>query len=132
MSRTLFITVALAAFVFPVCAQTPQIAPVANPPQLKPLSFSIGGRVLPTPVSDPRFGARTVTYQWPGTYFEAAFAGPEVCFAIGPSDEILQVILGNQPPMPLAKPAPGVQCASGLADTPHSVRVDVVTESQDG
>jgi lysophospholipase L1-like esterase len=130
MSRTPLAILVLAASVFPAFAQTPKIEPVANPPQLKPLAFSIGGRVLPTPASDPRFGG-AFTYQWPGTYFEAAFAGPQVCFDIGKGKVILHVIVDNQPPIALPQPAPGMQCASGLANTPHTIRVDVVTESQD-
>jgi lysophospholipase L1-like esterase len=130
MSRTLFVTLALAALVFPACAQTPQIAPVANPPQLKPLSFSIGGRVLPAPVRDARFGGHTYIYQWPGTWFEASFAGSQVCFDIGKGKVILHVIVDNQPPIALPQPAPGIRCASGFANAPHTIRVDDVTENQ--
>jgi lysophospholipase L1-like esterase len=111
-------------------AQTAQIAPAAHPPQLAPLAFSVGGRVLATPTTDPRFGPHSLTYQWPGAYFEAAFSGAGVYFATGPSDEILHITLDHQPPVPLVKPAPGIYEISGLAPGPHAIRIDVVTESQ--
>ncbi len=131
MSRTPIAVLALATFAFSAFAQKPQIAPIANPPQLKPLAFSTGGRALTSPGSDPRFGGHDFTYQWPGTYFEAAFSGPQVCFNIGKGKVILHVIVDHQPPIVLAQPAPGIQCASGLANAPHTIRIDDATESQD-
>lgn len=122
--------VLLACIALPALAQTPQIAPVDHPPQLTPLAFSTGGRVLATHSADPRFGARSLTYQWPGTYFEAAFSGASVYFATGASDEILHVTLDHQPLAPMVKPAAGAYEVSGLAAGPHTIRIDVVTESQ--
>jgi lysophospholipase L1-like esterase len=124
--------VLFALLTLPAFAQTPQIAPADHPPQLTPLAFSTGGRVLSLPSTDPRFGPHGLSYQWPGTYFEAAFSGGAVYFATGPSDEILHITLDHQPPIPLAKPAPGAWQVSGLGHGPHTIRIDVVTESQDG
>jgi lysophospholipase L1-like esterase len=132
MSRRLVTASLLAGFLGTIAlAQTPQIAPALHPPQLTPLRFSIGGRVLPAPNRDPRFGGVEYTHQWPGIYFEAGFSGTEVYFATGKGDEILHVTVDHQPPVPLVKPAPGIYQVSGVAAGPHSVRIDVVTESQD-
>jgi lysophospholipase L1-like esterase len=126
------ILVLLVALALPVLAQTPRVDPAPNPPQLAPLAFSIGGRVLATPSNDPRFGPHALTYQWPGTYFEAAFSGTAVYFATGPGHEILHIALDRQPPIPLAAPVPGAYSISGLSTGPHTIRIDVVTESQSG
>ena len=115
-----------------VSAQTARIAPADHPPHLTPLAFSTGGRVETAPSTNPSFGARALTYQWPGTYFEAALSGSAVYFATGPGTEILHVTLDHQPPMPLVKPAPGAYAVTGLAAGPHTIRIDVITESQAG
>jgi len=111
-------------------AQTPHIAPAAHPPQLTPLAYSVAGRTLAAPSTDPRFGAQALNYQWPGTYFEAAFSGTAVFFATGPGNEILHITLDRQPPIPLVKPAPGAYQITGLAAGSHTIRIDVITESQ--
>ncbi|HTV15931.1 MAG TPA: GDSL-type esterase/lipase family protein [Acidobacteriaceae bacterium] len=116
----------------PALAQTPHIAPANNPPHLTPLAFSTGGRVLATPASDTRFGAHALTYQWPGTYFEAAFSGTAVDFSTGSGHEILHITVDHGSPTPLVKPAPGAYAVTGLVAGPHSIRIDVVTESQAG
>jgi lysophospholipase L1-like esterase len=121
----------VAAVTITAPAQSSPITRIDHPPQLTPLGFSIGGRVLPVANSDPRFGGVDYTYQWPGIYFEAAFSGTEVYFATGKGDEILHVTVDHQPPVPLVKPAPGVYQVSGLGPGQHSVRIQVVTESQD-
>jgi lysophospholipase L1-like esterase len=117
----------------PALAQTPQIVYAKAQPKLTPLAYSIGGRVLATPSTDPRFGSHALTYQWPGTYFEAAFSGTEVYFAVGPGDEILHITLDHRPLVSLVKPAAGsVLRVEGLTAGPHTIRIDVVTESQAG
>lgn len=116
----------------PAFAQTAHIAAVANPPQLKPLVFAVGGRVLPAAAVDARFGQHEYVCQWPATYFEAAFQGSAVYFETGPGDQILHVTLDHQPPIALVSPAPGVYGVTGLTSGPHRVRIDVVTESQAG
>jgi lysophospholipase L1-like esterase len=129
MKTTLLLFAALA---LPALGQTFRVVPAAHPPQLTPLPFSVEGRVLAAPSADARFGPHALTYQWPGTYFETAFSGAEAYFAIGPGDEILHIAVDHEPPVPLVKPAPGVYAVSGLAAGAHTVRVDVVTESQAG
>jgi lysophospholipase L1-like esterase len=122
--------IAAALLALPASAQTSPAGPAQNPPQLKPLPFSIGGRVLAMPSMDPRFGAHAFVYQWPGTYFEAAFQGTQVCFAVSAGDVILHFSLDDQPPTALVKPGPGAHCASSPVAGRHRIRVDIVTESQ--
>jgi hypothetical protein len=45
--------------------------------------MSMGGRML---VERAGNGVRSYSYQWPGTYFEAAFKGSRVYFKVGPGD----------------------------------------------
>jgi lysophospholipase L1-like esterase len=116
-----------------LCATSPTLAapiePVKTTPRtLRELPLSTGGRMLAERTGD---GARSYSYQWPGTYFEAAFKGSRVYFKVGPGDEILHVLIDNQPPVALTRPASGLYQVNGLAEGAHSIRIEVVTESQD-
>lgn len=71
-------------------------------------------------------------YQWPGVYFETAFHGQAIAFAVGPGEVILHVCVDGQPVATLVRPAPGVYRVDGLADAPHTVRIDIATEHQAG
>jgi lysophospholipase L1-like esterase len=131
LNRTLLTLLAAAALGPPAIAQTPHIDPATPPTTLTPLSFTIGGRVLTQPdPTQPSFGAKLYTYQWPGTYFEAAFTGTEVYFRIAAGDQNLHIAVDAQPPLTLAKPAPGVYRLSGLTPATHTVRLSVISESQ--
>ena len=118
-----FAVLAFALAAGPVMAAAPVVAPVATAPaDLKALPMSIGGRV------QAKDGAWT--YQWPGTYFETAFKGQAVYFRVGPGDEILHVTVDGQATAPAVKPAPGLYGVEGLDKGVHTVRIEVVTESQ--
>src|SRR5689334_14343433 len=83
-------------------AETARIARVKSAPaNLHSLPMSIGGRVLTRHAGDGAIHH----YQWPGTYFEAAFQGNTVYFDVGPGETILHVLIEGQPPYPLIKPA---------------------------
>jgi lysophospholipase L1-like esterase len=111
--------------------QTPHIDPATPPATLIPLQFSMGGRVLIQPdTSQPSFGSKLYTYQWPGTYFEAAFTGTEVYFRIATGDQNLHIAVDRDPPLALTKPAAGAYRLSGLTASAHTVRISVVSESQ--
>ncbi len=115
--------VAVALLAGSAMAAAPVVSPVASAPAgLKSLPMSIGGRVQKT--SD------AYTYQWPGTYFETAFDGQAVYFNVGKGDEILHVTVDGQASAPVVKPAPGLYGVEGLAKGKHTVRIEVVTESQ--
>jgi lysophospholipase L1-like esterase len=73
-----------------------------------------------------------VLRQWPGTYFETAFAGSEVAFVVGRGDVSLRIRVDDAAPLPLVRPAPGLYRVAGLTDGEHRLRVDVASESQAG
>jgi lysophospholipase L1-like esterase len=104
-------------------AATPvQVAPVEKPSNAKRLDLHVSGRARNT---DGRY-----TYQWPGVYFEAAFQGPKVYFEVGAGAAILRVLVDDQPVTTLRSPAPGFYEIANLAQQKHTVRVEVLTESQ--
>ncbi|MEG3165698.1 SGNH/GDSL hydrolase family protein [Sphingomonas sp. PB2P19] len=100
------------------------VAPVSTRTPGSPLPLHIGGRVDRT--------ADGYRRQWPGTYFEAAFRGSAVSFAVGAGEVILHVSVDGAPATRLVRPAPGLYRVSGMTAGRHVVRVDVATESQAG
>ncbi len=109
----------------PAVAATPVVTPVGDAPSdLTALAPHVGGRVLKT--------ADGYSYQWPGTYFEAAFVGQVVYFKVGTGDQDLHVSIDGEPAAPLVKPAPGLYAIANLAPGRHIVRLEVVNESQAG
>ncbi len=121
--------VTLLALLFnPVSAQTARIEKVDAPPPLATLAMRTDGRML---TLGNEGGRRTTwRFQWPGTYFTAAFTGPDVYFETGPGDAILHVLVDGQPPLSLVKPGIGVFRIEGLSAGSHTIRLEVVTESQ--
>ena len=116
-----------AAFVAP--ARAASVARV-NAPTMEGLAqahFAIGGRVATTP------GSGGWTWQWPGLYFETAFAGSEAVFEVGAGATILHVDVDGRRAATLARPAPGLYRISGLAgNRPHILRIQAATENQAG
>ena len=90
---------------------------------LKPLPMAVGGRVA---------GQGSLSYQWPGVYFETAFEGGSAYFTLGPGDVILRVLVDGKALAPMVKPAAGTYRLGGLAAGKHTLRVEVATESQAG
>ncbi len=118
----------LALLVNPVGAQTVRIEKVDAPPPLTTLAMHTGGRML---TLGNEGGHRTTwRFQWPGTYFTAAFTGPDVYFETGSGDVILHLLVDDQPPLSLVKPGIGVFRIEGLSAGTHTIRLEVVTESQ--
>jgi lysophospholipase L1-like esterase len=105
-----------------------QINPVTNPPRLQPLTMSTGGRML-TELTDN--DARSFSYQWPGAYFEAAFKGRRVYFSVVSGAQILHILVDKESPVALVRPQSGLYQISELPSGKHSIRIEVVTESQD-
>jgi len=125
---TLLATAGLCSF---AAAQTPHIDAATPPATLVPLQFSTGGRVLVQPDTSQRaFGSKLTLYQWPGTYFEAAFTGTEVYFRIAGGEQNLHIAVDHDQPLTLTKPAAGVYRLSGLTPAAHTVRISVISESQ--
>jgi lysophospholipase L1-like esterase len=122
-SKLTFLTL-LVATLAAASAQTPSVQKVATPPPLTPLAMTIGGRVLHAS------GTSDYVSQWPGVYFQAAFKGPQLFFTLGPSQEILHLIVDAQPPIVLTSPTPGTYSLTGLTAGPHTVSLQIASESQ--
>lgn len=86
--------------------------------------------MLITPSNEDGFGGRDYIYQWPGSYFRAAFEGSRVFFRVGKSDEILHIVVDGQFLSPLVKPVEGAYEIEGLSKGRHAITVLVATESQ--
>src|SRR5690348_5541032 len=67
-------------------AAAPAVHKAESVPAVRPLTMSVGGRMLMTPAPG-NFGGEDYTSQWPGSYFRAAFTGTKVFFRVGKSDE---------------------------------------------
>lgn len=113
-------------------AETPLIQKVSPPASIVPLAMSVGGRVSVAPARNPgNFGPEEYVSRWPGTYFSTKFKGSEVYFRIGTNHEILHIVVDEQSPLKLVNPEPAIYRISGLKNSSHSIRIFVVTESQD-
>lgn len=134
MSKVLIAAALAASFASAGLAQTAKVTKVARVVEASaPLAVTVGGRVLvENDPTDHTFGAEKYTYQWPGTYFTASFRGIEAYFRVGDGKQILHVTVDQQSPIVLVKPEPGAYRISGLAPGEHTVRIEVVTESQAG
>jgi hypothetical protein len=89
-----------------------------------PLPVHIGGRV----VADGegwRFG-------WPGVYFEGRFRGTGVTVAVESATEHFRVLVDGQERAVIVQPGTARLTLSGLAPGEHVVRLEKVTESQQG
>ena len=114
-------------------AAQPVVHKVSSLPALTPLTMSTGGRIFASPTAIPNsFGATDFTYQWPGTYFRAAFRGTAVFFRIVKGDQILHIVVDGQAATPLVKPEASVYAIEGLSEGKHAISVLVATESQAG
>lgn len=131
--QQLFCAAACAAFLTACAHAAPlQAHKVATLPALKPVPMSTGGRILPSPSAsvDP-FGGTNFTYQWPGTYFKAAFKGTSVFFRVVKGKQILHIVVDGQPVEPLVRPEPGAYDIDGLGEREHTISILVATESID-
>ncbi len=111
--RSLFLA-ALAALALsnPAAAQTP-------------LTPNIGGRTVALPDGGLEFG-------WPGVYFEGRFTGSSVEVAVDPGAEHLTISIDGQVRTELTKPGVARLTFKDLGPGEHVVRLDKLTESQDG
>ncbi len=72
----------------------------------------------------------TATYQWPGTYFTAAFEGDEVSIRLDDGANILTVAIDGQVKDTLKKPGATVKTYKGLGKGQHVIRLERLTETQ--
>ncbi len=73
----------------------------------------------------------TETYQWPGTYMETAFDGPEVSLQLNDSANILNVLIDHQVKETLNRPGEVVKTYKDLGPGQHVIRLERLTETQD-
>jgi lysophospholipase L1-like esterase len=90
-----------------------------------PLPVHVGGRAIHEADGSWRFG-------WPGVYFESRFRGTGVTVAVDTGTEYLRVSVDGGERATLVRPGTARLTISGLAPGPHVVRLDKMTESQEG
>ena len=71
-------------------------------------------------------------YQWPGTYFEARFAGATLYVDLGSGTKHARVSIDGREVADVMRPDVRLLRIRGLPPGEHRVRVDVVSESRDG
>jgi lysophospholipase L1-like esterase len=125
------LTAALAVLLAnPAVAQTVTVDPANRTitGDMQPLAVRAGGRVEVHPLPG---GARAFTHEWPGVYFEAAFRGDRVILKFDDPANEYRLTIDDLPAIPLAQPGTSEVTIAGLADRPHSLRLEKVTESID-
>lgn len=90
-----------------------------------PLPVHVGGRAIHERDGSWRFG-------WPGVYFESRFRGTGVTVAVDAPNEYLRVSIDGADRGVLIRPGAARLTLSGLAPGAHVVRLDKLTESQEG
>jgi lysophospholipase L1-like esterase len=80
---------------------------------------------------EPAAASRGWRYQWPGTYFEARFAGTTVDVDLGHGAKHARVSVDGREVADRIGAAEPMLRIAGLAAGPHQVRVDIVSESRD-
>src|SRR6478735_3861106 len=128
--RPLLATALAMLLASPAAAQTVTVDPANRTitGDMQPLAVRAGGRVEVHPLPG---GARAFTHEWPGVYFEAAFRGDRVILKFDDPANEYRLTIDDLPAIPLAQPGTSEVTIAGLADRPHSLRLEKVTESID-
>lgn len=126
--RLLLATAVAAGLAGPAVAQTVTVAPAGSTAasDMQPLAVRVGGRVEVEPLPG---SARAFRHEWPGVYFEAAFRGASVVLRFDDPANEYRLTIDDLPPIALAQPGASDVTIGGLADRPHSLRLEKVTES---
>jgi lysophospholipase L1-like esterase len=90
-----------------------------------PLPVHVGGRAIHEADDSWRFG-------WPGIYFESRFRGTGFTVAVETPTEYLRVTVDGAEKAVLIRPGTARLTIAGLAPGHHIVRLDKLTESQQG
>jgi hypothetical protein len=112
------------------CATPPRITfdaqnkTVTN--DMLPLALHVGGRVVAQPLAS---GATGYTHEWPGTYFEAAFAGRAVVAKFDDDWNEYRLLIDDLPPIAVKQSGKVELSVGGLAPGRHRLRLEEVTES---
>lgn len=130
-------TAVLAMTLLAVCAPAIAATPVVTLPgdQVLIVPRTMGrvqhGTALTRTSAGSAIITTTATYQWPGTYFTAAFEGDEVSIRLDDSANILTVTIDGQLKDTLKKPGAAVKTYKGLGKGQHVIRLERLTETQD-
>ena len=98
---------------------------LAAPAPSVALPLHVGGRVERRTDGSMRFG-------WPGIYFEARFRGSTLSLTTDTTTEHMRLLIDGEEKAVLRESGRSVLTLSGLADADHVVRLEKMTESQDG
>src|SRR4051812_29511538 len=90
-----------------------------------PLPVHVGGRAIHEADGSWRFG-------WPGVYFESRFRGTGIVVAVDTTTEFFRVTVDGVEKARLIGPGTARLAISGLTAGEHVVRLDKLTESQEG
>ncbi len=122
----------LAALAGPALAQTVTVDPANRTVSgdMRALPVHVGGRVESTPLPAPLPAAPPPSgTNGPGSTFEAAFRGDRVVLKFDDPANEYRLLVDDLPPVSLAQPGAAEITVGGLADRPHSLRLEKVTES---
>lgn len=72
-----------------------------------------------------------ISFQWPGTYIEAEFGGPEILIRFDNTTDAFTVLIDGETAAKVIKPGDKVYRLSGLAQGWHRLRIEKNDESQD-
>jgi lysophospholipase L1-like esterase len=100
-------------------------AAAAQAPTPKPLPVHIEGRVIREPDGSLSFG-------WPGIIFESRFRGTDVEVRFDAPTDFLRLRIDGEEKMVFRRPGAVDKVIGGLAHGIHTVRLEKMTESQQG
>ena len=115
-------------------AETPDKSAASQGAQQLIIPHIVGRYVAGTSVTRTKDSvsiAVTSTYQWPGTYIEAAFMGDEISIHLNDSANILRILIDGKPHTTLNKPGKTIETLKSLGAGQHVIRIERLTETQD-
>lgn len=134
MKLAIAFAASLSGFASACTAQTVTYDPTLKTvtPTMQVLPVHVGGRVVMRDLASPMpLGAVAFVHQWPGVYFEASFTGREVVARFNDPKNEYRLLIDDLEPVRLAQPGQVDVRIQGLADGPHRLRLEKVTESVD-
>ena len=112
-------------------AQGVHVESAPLPKDVVPLGVAVGGRSeIARPEAMEAFAPQGFVYQWPGTYFEAAFRGDSLFLQTGKGRQGMHLIVDGRQAIPFVSAQASIFRVAGLSRGSHTVRLEVVTESQ--